>query len=138
MEIIIRERPPRIERSFSLTIDDENGHVIAEALLTDTPEPFVRKSWQVSLIEVDEQHRRRGLGTRLYEKCRQMAAEHGCALVPSPDMTEEEFALWRVLDPTALRATFTHEDARDFVEEQGANTDAFEERAEIMRKWRPS
>ena len=90
------------------------------------------------MIEVDEQHRRRGLATRLYEKCRKMAAEHGCALVPSPDMTDDEFALWRALDPTALKATFTNEYAADIIQEADANMDAFEERAEIMRKWRPS
>ena len=122
MEIEINENPPQVERSFSLTITDENAHIIGEAILTDKAYPFVAKAWQVSLIEVDKKYQRKGYGTALYRRCKEFAAEHGCAVVvPSADMSWDEFALWRALDPDALRKILTHDEAITWVDSQGGD-----------------
>ena len=43
MEIEINENPRQVERSFSLTITDEDAHIIGEAILTDKAYPRLRR-----------------------------------------------------------------------------------------------
>lgn len=118
-------------RGFDLCIVEGNN-VIANATITREMVPF-EKAWQMTFIEVYEPHCRKGIGTMLYQRAKEIAAERGCRLVPDPDMSWEAFWFWKAMDCEALLEVLGHKHSYQNVQEADGDVERLAQQLDLLR-----
>lgn len=93
-----------------------------------TPTHYDPKKWCVQEVEIPVEHRRKGLGTKLYDEAQKLIEERGAEFIPSRNLSTEAFSLWRKRNPKALTTVLKYFEAQDCIDEYGV------EIAEIARK----
>ena len=108
-----------------------HGQVVAETTLSELP--FLGP-WEMTFISVAKKHLRRGYGTRLYHWAKAYAEERKCRLLPSPDLTWDEFAFWRAMDPEALFEVLNDEGNLELIEDNGGDTERFQKQLSMLEE----
>jgi GNAT superfamily N-acetyltransferase len=86
--------------------------------------------YMLTLLEVDSDYQRRGVGSSLLRLARCFAAKNAGRVVPSPDLSWDGFEFWQKEDPEALVDALTAPDARAFVELEGGDLERFDEQCQ--------
>lgn len=77
-------------------------------------------------------------GLALANHCVALAAADGCKLIPVADCLNDDFEIWRVIDPAALKAVLTADDAHEIVQEAhgeiGEGTDRLAEQVAALSR----
>ncbi len=115
----------RTAETFDMQLTEGN-EIIADATFQHSNVPF-EKAWEMIFIEVSENHRRRGIATKIYRWARAQAAIRECRLLPGPDLTWDEFYFWMKMDPEAVLEVLTHRNTPHIVEDAVGDLETFKE-----------
>ena len=130
----IEINPPSNDIATSIDISMiKEGEVVGEATVSSVGVPF-KRAWQLTFIEVpDEQNRRKGVATQLYNYGKTYVRERGCRLLPHPDLSWDGFFFWVKLDPDALLEVLSHHTSHGIVQRDGGDEERLVEQLALVR-----